>query len=142
MSERLQFRRVLPAGREHVFRLWTEPESVKLWFGGLDTKVVQVDIDLRAGGQYAITVEGEEGPSTVRGEFVVVEEPERLVYTWRMESGGTELPETTVEVTFNDLGERTEVLLVHAPFTEPKVRDLHAAGWEACFAGLEALAGE
>lgn len=138
-TDRLQFRRVLSAPRERVFKLWTQPEHIERWFGGLETEVSSVEIDLRPGGAYAITVQAEEGPSVIRGEFVTVKAPERLVYTWRLEGGPADPPETTVEVTFNELTGGTEVLLVHAAFAEPKIREMHAVGWEACFVGLEQL---
>lgn len=143
MSERpqaqLHFRRTLEAPRQRVFELWTEPEHIKRWFGGLEVEVERVELDLRPGGSYSIAVKAEEGLSVFTGEFVTVEVPSRLVYTWRTEGGPSDSPTTTVEVTFTARGDQTEVELTHAGFVEPQVRELHAQGWEACFTALASL---
>lgn len=138
--DRLHFRRTLEAPRRRVFQLWTEPEHIKRWFGGLDVEVEAVELDLRPGGSYAITVRLESGVSVFTGEFVTVEAPERLVYTWRSEGGPSGAPTTTVEVTFKDRGDQTEIELTHAGFVEPQVQEMHAQGWEACFAALASMA--
>lgn len=134
----LQVRRVLGAPRERVFALWTDPEAVKHWFGGEGTKVEQVEIDLRVGGAYSIRVKEEEGYSLVSGEFLYVEAPERLVYTWSMQGPVMQTEETVVRVAFRDHGEGTEVLLTHGPFADPQTQQAHQQGWQVCFEALEA----
>lgn len=136
-KDTLEFRRTVPAPPTRVFSLWTTPGSIRRWFGGEETRVSEVQIDLRPGGEYRIDVEAESGPSAVYGQFLVVEEPTRLHYTWTFTSAEGTLPETTVEVEFLDLGESTEVVLRHGPFPTPSAMDLHQAGWEACFQALE-----
>ena len=135
----LRFRRVMAAPPARVFALWTEPESIKKWFGGPEVEVATVVLDLRPGGAYSITVRGEEGDSVVFGRFLTVEVPTRLVYTWTLEGEMGATPETTVSVEFRLHGEGTELLLEHAPFVEPQVRALHEAGWETCFKALDAM---
>jgi uncharacterized protein YndB with AHSA1/START domain len=135
----INLRRTLNAPQERVFDLWTEPNFIRQWFGGLDTEVQEVLMDLRPGGKYSIRVQTEEGPSTISGEFLEVEAPARLVYTWRLDSAQGSLPVTTVEVEFKPRGDQTEVMIKHGPFPQPEAKILHTDGWQACFEGLEQL---
>jgi len=138
-AETLRFRMRLPASPTRIFELWTQPESVKRWFGGFETEVESVGIDLRVGGAYQIIVLGEQGPSSVSGEFLVIEPPSRLRYTWRLEQAGQQTPTTIVTVAFHEADGATEVELEHGPFLDKGLRQLHSAGWNACFQALESL---
>jgi uncharacterized protein YndB with AHSA1/START domain len=135
----IEIRRRLPAPPTTVFALWTQPESIRLWFGGEATRVGEVHVDLRPGGEYLIKIEAEEGPSQVFGRFLDVEAPNRLRYTWTFVSAMGRIPETTVEVQFLDLGGATEILLRHGPFPTSETFELHHSGWEACFGVLHEL---
>lgn len=139
-TDQLHFQRTVAAPRERVFELWTKPEHIKRWFGGFETEVERVELDLRPGGSYRIAVKVEQGVSLFTGEFVTVEPPERLVYTWRTEGGSPGSTTTTVEVTFTARGDRTDIELTHAGFVEPQVQELHAKGWQACFEALASMA--
>ena len=132
-AERLVFRRVMPAPPARMFALWTEPTSIRKWFGGEEVEVAGAVLDLQAGGAYSITVRDAAGDSVISGRFLVVEVPARLVYTWKLEGPMGATSETTVTVEFRELGEGTELLLEHGPFPEPQIRALHAQGWENCF---------
>jgi len=132
-AERLVFRRVMPAPPARLFALWTEPSSIRKWFGGEEVEVAGAVLDLQPGGAYSITVRDAAGDSVISGRFLVVEVPARLVYTWKLEGPMGATSETTVTVEFRELGAGTELLLEHGPFPEPPIRALHAQGWENCF---------
>jgi len=122
-----------------LFALWTQPESIKKWFGGPEVEVATVVLDLRLGGAYSIAVRGEEGDSVIFGRFLAVDPPVRLVYTWTLEGEMGATPETTVTVEFRKLGAGTELLLEHGPFPVPQIRSLHERGWVECFDALERI---
>ena len=138
-APRLRFRRVMAAPPARLFALWTQPESIRKWFGGQDIQVEKVALDLQPGGAYSIAVRGEEGDSVVFGRFLTVEAPVRLVYTWTLEGAMGATPETTVSVEFRGHGAGTELLLEHGPFPVPQVRSLHEQGWVNCFDALERI---
>jgi uncharacterized protein YndB with AHSA1/START domain len=140
MSTRvIQISRRLNAPPEHVYALWTEPDSIRQWFGGLETEVRAILMDLRPGGRYSIQVQTETGPATISGEFLEVDPPQRLMYTWQLENDQGTSPNTTVEVQFLPHDDQTEILLSHGPFLDDDLKILHSDGWQACFNGLEAL---
>ena len=129
----------MAAPPERLFALWTQPESIKKWFGGGEVQVKAVALDLQPGGAYSIAVRGEEGDSVIFGRFLAVDPPIRLIYTWTLEGEMGASAETTVTVEFRESGEGTELVLEHGPFLEPEIRALHEKGWENCFEALERM---
>lgn len=136
----LTVQRALRATPERLFELWTGADYIKRWFGGAETEIDRVEIDLRVGGRYRIVVPGEGGSMEVTGSFLEIERPHRLVYTWVMRGPEMATDETTVTVEFQQVGEMTEIELTHGPFVVPDVRQLHAAGWAACLDEIERMA--
>lgn len=75
--------RTFNAPRHLVFDAWTKPELLKRWFGTPPGWTMPVcEVDLRPGGSYRYVMRGPAGEEVVmRGEYRVVERPERLVTT-------------------------------------------------------------
>lgn len=137
---RVQLERILPATPGRVFEAWTTPEAIKFWFGGADTVVDEVQVDLRVGGRYTIRYRAASGDETVvTGKYLQIERPWRLVFSWTMKSRQLIVDENTVTVEFRDLGDRTQVQLTHEPFPDPDIRQLHAQGWDVCLLALSQL---
>jgi uncharacterized protein YndB with AHSA1/START domain len=127
---------VFDAPRERVFAAWTEEERLKRWWGPGRFVTMHAHVDLRPGGSYELVLEP--GPMHLVGEFREVAAPERLVYTWRWESGVPDRRESLVTVEFHDLGARTEVVLLHDSFAGPGPIDMYGAGWASGLAKLRA----
>jgi uncharacterized protein YndB with AHSA1/START domain len=126
---------VFDAPRERVFAAWTEAEQLKRWWGPGRYVTTMAQVDLRPGGRYELMLEP--GSMHLVGEFREVVAPERLVYTWRWESGVPDRRESLVTVEFHDLGERTELVLLHDNFAGPGPVHIYDAGWAS---GLRKLA--
>ena len=136
----LEVSRILPAPPARVFAAWTRPEAIKFWFGGADTEIDDVEVDLRVGGRYTIRFQGDDGgESVVTGEYLQIEPSRLLVFTWTLKNRQGIVVENTVTVEFWDLGDRTRVELFHEPFPAPDVRRFHAQGWDACLTALDQL---
>jgi uncharacterized protein YndB with AHSA1/START domain len=101
---------VLDAPRELVWKAWTEPEQLARWWGprGLTTPLSTIEMDLRPGGVFHLTMVSDDGhaeyPSEM--EFREVARPERLVFAWHEQRG---LGPGIVTVTLRDLGGATEM---------------------------------
>lgn len=83
------------------------------------------------------------GEESTWGEFVVFEEPERVVFTWH--PGAPPNLATEVEVVFAAAGSTTLVLLEHRNWEKlgeraSFVRGLFEGGWNGVLARFEALA--
>ena len=132
----LKIRRTLNAPREVVFRAWTQPEQLRSWWGvRADYSTPIAEVDLRVGGKYRLGMQApdRDEPFVVGGVFREVNPPERLVYTWQMDSSDMKLGETVVTVEFLDRGGETEVVLTHELFPNAEICEQHNQGWNSCF---------
>jgi uncharacterized protein YndB with AHSA1/START domain len=132
--------RAFSAPRDAVFEAWVSPEVLLRWWGaGPDWTSPAVEIDLRPGGRYRLSMQDPSGTvRTVGGEYVEVDPPRRLVYTWAWEThGAAEDAPTIVTVEFREPSPgETTVVLTHTGFSDGARRDQHREGWELCLANL------
>jgi uncharacterized protein YndB with AHSA1/START domain len=101
----LCIRRTFPAGRDRVFRAWTNPQELKRWSAPSDEYAIPaVEVDLRVGGRYRIEMRSASGePHCAFGVYREVRPPERLVYSWAWEDK-PERGDTVVTVEFFERG--------------------------------------
>jgi uncharacterized protein YndB with AHSA1/START domain len=90
----IRVERVFDAPRDHVYRIWTDPELIPQWWG--DSTTVE-ELDVRPGGRWRFNT----GYGNVEGEFHEVVPPERIVQTFQNHV-------QTLE--FEDLGEQTKLV--------------------------------
>jgi len=120
---------------ETIFPFFTDPDLFGRW-GGVAT------LDPRPGGIFRMDVDGK---NVARGEFVALDPPHRVVFTWGWEADGSPVPpgSSTVEITLTGDGEHTIVRLIHRDLPSEESADSHAAGWEHYLERLEIVgAGE
>lgn len=94
---------VIPATPEKVFRAWTDPELVKVWYVPAPWSVASATLDVRPGGRSLIVMrspDGQEFPA--QGVYLEVVQGKRLVFTDAFVSGWevSEKPFMTVTLTF------------------------------------------
>lgn len=133
----LTVRRTIRSSADRLFDAWTRPEHLIAWWGPRSVRCVGATVDLRLGGRYRIDNELPDGRRlSIEGEFVVIERPSKVVYTWRVQpGGGGELELVTVQ--FDSKGPSlTEVVVVHERIATPLLRDSHQEGWNGCLDGL------
>jgi len=136
----LSMTRTIAAPRERVFEAWSQPQHLKLWFGPSQEFETEAEVDLRVGGRYKLRMKHPSGAShTVFGEYVAIEAPEKLVYTWSWESGMA--TDTLVSVEFRDLDGQTEVELTHERLPSDESCAEHTKGWTGCINRLGGLFG-
>ncbi len=145
VQEELKVSRTIRASRQRVFRAWTEPELMMRWFVEADDEMRICRIELRKGGRYEFEgISKSKGrPWSVRGEYLEVKPPERLVYTWTWNNDpahGEPQGDTLVTIDFIDRGKETDVVLTHERFASAKAREEHAKGWMGCLDRLSKLA--
>lgn len=119
-----------------VWRAWVDPDRLNAWFSpnpGIDTVA---DIDLRVGGAWSVRM----GRYCVRGSYVDIAEPTRLVFTWRFDHE-LDRPSTLVSVDLTAVdNDTTGLRLIHRGHPDPADRDGTAEGWELTLARLTATA--
>ena len=136
----LSLTKVIAGTRDDVFRAWTEPDQMRRWSCPEGASVTDLEVDLRVGGSFTIGMRGEDGSTyTAFGTYREVEAPARLVYTWDWREPDHAVGETLVTVTFNDLGESTEIVLEHDLFPSAEAAEGHREGWSSVLSRFEAL---
>ncbi len=139
----LTLRKTLPCSPDVAFRAWTEPEQFKAWFAPDPTMKTIAEVDLRRGGKYRIGFQPAGGKPTmfVGGEFLTIDPPHHLEYTWvwEKETDPDWKDRTIVKVDFKPVGpDRTELVLTHERFSATEASAHHQQGWTAI---LERMAG-
>ena len=116
----------IAAAPDEVLPYLVGPDLLAQWIGSA------VGLEPESGGCFGLDLAG----TSVRGKYLAVEPPSRVVFTWGIPDDAT-LPagSTTVEITLRADGDETVVELVH--------RDLplawrapHQAGWISHLAAL------
>ena len=133
----LVVRRVMPVAREHVFAAWLEPAGLARWMCSGDITRATADVDPRVGGQFRITMIEADGTGHEHwGEYLAIEPPSLLSFTWI--SVSTDRQPSTVTVELRERGTGTELTLTHRRLPASKV-EAHRKGWTAIVGKLEAV---
>lgn len=152
--------RVFDAPRQLVYKVWTEPEHIKNWWGPKPFTAPRCEVDLRPGGAYVYVMRSPDGQEfPVQGKFIEIVKNEKLVYTddmfkqadfWKTMIGskvGSGVDFSTVQlivtVVFEDQGVKTKFTLI-TRFVNNGLRDAMvgmqmAEGWTS---SLEKFAEE
>lgn len=136
----LVLRRTFDAPRALVFKVWTEPKHVVRWFGPNDFTVPHCEMDFRVGGTYRNCMRAPDGVDHwVWGEYLEIEPPERIVFTWNREDAeGNPKYNTVVTITLAEENGKTALTLHQALFATTEDRDDHRHGWSECIVRLAA----
>lgn len=138
----LDINRVFDAPRDQVWEAWTEPEQVAQWWGPhhFHVPVESVEIDLRPGGRYHLTMvethSGREFPAHF--EIVEMREAELLVFTSPPEPEHGLMNEIHTRVEFSDAGGGTRVTVVSGPYGEEMGPNAET-GWNQQFERLDSV---
>lgn len=120
-----------------VFEAMTDPEQVAVWWGPEGFTCPEVSLDVRTGGDYCIAMQPPVGELFhLVGEYVEVEPPFRLAYTFRWEPPDPDDRETVAHLRLHERGGVTEVQLTQGTFATDARRELHRAGWADTLARL------
>jgi uncharacterized protein YndB with AHSA1/START domain len=127
--------RLIRATPERLFDAWTSAAELVKWWGPEAVTCVGAEVDLRVGGSYRIGNRFPDGTVLwIAGEFELIERPQRLAYTWRIEPA--QGADERVLVTFTTRGADTEVSVRHERIGDEARRRRHEQGWHGCLAGL------
>jgi uncharacterized protein YndB with AHSA1/START domain len=147
-NNELVITRVFDAPLALVWKVWTDPEPFKQWWGPKTFTCPACKIDLRVGGKYITCMRSSEGKDYwTTGVYREIVPMKRIVYTdsFADEKGnvvpashygmpGDDWPkEMQVTVTFEDLGSKTRMMLKHVGLPAGKMEDMTGAGWNESF---------
>lgn len=130
----------LDAPRERVFRTLTEPAALAKWWGPAGFTTPEIELDLRAGGSYLFGMQPPDAELFhLAGEFIEIDPPRLLAYTFRWEEPDPDDQETIVRLSLDDIGDATSVSLSQGEFATEARLELHRNGWTDSFVKLRQL---
>ena len=133
-----------------VWRAWSEPESLKQWWGPEGYTCPDCTIDFRVGGKYLNSMMGEDGKKVWSGGvFREITPKNKIVYSdhFADEKGNIvqasyyQMPgewpeELRVTVAFEEVGGKTNMTLKHEGLPVEMAEDC-IKGWQSSFNKLE-----
>ena len=116
----------IAARPETVWEFLVDPAKAARWMG------LGLTLDARPGGEYRCQVLPDDA---ARGEFVEVDPPRRLVWTWGWEPGGNatgRVPpgSSTIEIDLIPDGDGTLLRFAHRGLPTEDDRNRHVHGWD------------
>ena len=131
----------IAAPAEQVFQALTDPKQLMQWWGqkGLyhHTKWTA---DVRPGGKWRSEGVGDQdgAPYNVSGEYLEVDPPHRISYTWKASWSGS--LKTAVRFDLDSVGDGTIVRLQHSGFAAaPAAARDHYQGWLRVVSWMQAF---
>ena len=121
------------ASPETVWEFLVDPEKLMRWKG------INADLDTQPGGIFRCEVI----PGHIaRGEYVEIDKPNRLVFTWGWD-GSEDVPpgSSTIVIELASDGDGTSLRFVHQDLPNAEAIASHAQGWDHYLPRLETVAG-
>jgi uncharacterized protein YndB with AHSA1/START domain len=122
----------IAASPETVWEFFVDPDKLRRWKG------IGAELDPRPGGIYRCEVIP---GHTALGEFVELDPPRRLVFTWGWDGQEAVPPGmSTIEVELTPEGDGTSLRFVHKDLPGAEQVASHAHGWDHYLDRLEIAA--
>jgi len=132
----LRITRQFDAPAERVFDAWLDPKTAGRWLFATPTgKMTRVEIDARVSGKFLLIRRDGDDVEHV-GEYLEIDRPRRLVFTFKVPKYSSENTRVTVEIT--PAGSGCELTLTHHNVL-PEWNDRTREGWTMI---LNSLAGQ
>ncbi|SDL77825.1 Uncharacterized conserved protein YndB, AHSA1/START domain [Arthrobacter sp. ov407] len=130
----------LAALPEEVFRMLTESAELVKWWGPHGFVIPEAELNLVVGGRYRFVMTPPDGELFhLSGEFLEIDAPWHLVYTFRWDEPMPDDRETVVDLSLGSTGKGTRVVLSQGPFLTEERLELHRGGWTESLEKLQAV---
>ncbi|MBB2771032.1 MULTISPECIES: SRPBCC family protein [Mycolicibacterium] len=134
----VRVQRLMPAPPDEVFDEWLDPESLKEWMCPHPTRVVDVQLDARVGGIVRFDVDHVGEQVLITGQFLEIDRPQLLRFTWSNSNWADPTIVSVVEVTFAPAGDdETLMSIEHTQLPPTEFQNFHS-GWTLTFDQLAA----
>jgi uncharacterized protein YndB with AHSA1/START domain len=122
----LVVRRLIPVPRERVFAAWLDAASLAQWMRPAGMTDATAEVDPRVGGKFRVVMA--RGPEQYEhtGEYLVIEPPRRLSFTWISQATDHRPTSVTIELFEREGG--TELVLTHRQLPSSQIES-HRSGW-------------
>lgn len=124
---RVQVVRHFDAPAERVFDAWLDPNTAGKWLFAHESRpMIRVEIDPRVGGSFNITRRDDDGDAEHIGEYLEIERPRRLVFTFSVPKYAKAITRVTIDIKSLESG--CQLTLTHEDVL-PEWASGSEAGW-------------
>jgi uncharacterized protein YndB with AHSA1/START domain len=141
----LRLERTFSAPAEAVFDAWISPEVLRRWWpAGTNWETPVAEVDPRVGGRLRLVMRSPEGEEFGgSGEYLEIDRPKRLVYSWTWDGHAGHQGTQLLEVEFSERDDgTTTVTLTNRGLPDEEAKRLDREGWEASFQNLDRVLAE
>lgn len=130
-----------------VYNAWTDLEIFQKWFYPTGFSVARAEMDLKAGGFFRIHMKSPEDEIyPTKGEYILLDKPNRLVYKDSWDDNRENNEPTIVEIIFEPLGNKTLMKIYSSFATEKQMENVLSSGivdgWKMFFENLNSVLKE
>jgi uncharacterized protein YndB with AHSA1/START domain len=133
----IRIQRTLNATPERVFDAWLDAEALGKFMRPGPTMTCDAVNDPRVGGRFLITMMGEGAVHPHTGEYLQIDRPRKLVFTWHSKATAMAASTVTIELSAA-AGGRTDLTLTPVGLS-PESVESHTGGWGAIIDLLSGL---
>jgi len=127
------------AAPERVFDAWLNPQMAARWlFMTEDSRMVRADVDPRVGGRFTFVVGRPDGDVEHVGEYLEIERPTRLVFTFAVPAYSPEYDRVAIDITRIDKGCELTLTNEMSPEIFAEWGERTREGWTRMLDGLAA----
>lgn len=124
-------RRLLPASPEAVYDAWLDPGALADWMCPRPARCRSVESEPRVGGRLQIDIEEHGAEFRVSGQYLVLDRPSRLTFTWSCSTWPDPSLKSEAHVLLEPRENGRTLMTIEHRLLPPELVDQHAHGWTA-----------
>jgi len=129
--------RILQATPDDVFGAWLDEAALPEFICPAPGRALNVAVDARVGGTYRFLMSLPDRQLVVSGEYIALDRPDRISFTWRCSDTGD--LESVVTVTFEAHGDHATRMRITHSMLPANLTGKHLDGWALVAHQLEAV---
>jgi uncharacterized protein YndB with AHSA1/START domain len=134
----VRVQRVMPAAPDVVFDQWLDPGSLQEWMCPRPVRVIEVNVEPRVGGNVRIDVDDSGTRVLISGQFLTIDRPHLLRFTWANSNWADPTTESVVNVAFEPVGNDETLMSIEHSLLPPEEFESFDNGWTLTFDQLAA----
>ena len=135
----VRVQRVMPAAPDLVFDQWLDPEALQEWMCPRPVRVIDVTVEPHVGGVVRIDVDDSGTRVLISGQFLTIDRPNLLRFTWANSNWPDPTSESVVNVSFEPVGDDETLMSIEHSLLPPAEFESFDAGWTLTVEQLAAV---